>query len=168
MAEVADRPASRRRQARIMRVVNVPMRILLSLPVRTPLGGQLMLIYYTGRKTGRSYRQPLSYVRDGQTLLTPGGGRWTLNLTDGQSVRIRLKGRDLLARPELVADPAEIDRLLALMARANPRVDSFVRIPRGPEGHLDRAMLQAAIDHGFRIVRWHPDPLQRSSSPQAG
>lgn len=33
-----------------------------------------MLASFTGRKTGRHYRQPLSYVRDGDILLTPGGG----------------------------------------------------------------------------------------------
>ena len=41
----------------------------------TPLGKRLMLVYLTGRKSGRHYRQPISYVREGETLLTPGGGR---------------------------------------------------------------------------------------------
>jgi hypothetical protein len=43
-----------------------------------------MLVYLTGRKTGRHYRQPVSYIRDGESLLTPGGGRWKLNLVEGQ------------------------------------------------------------------------------------
>ena len=72
--------AARRRRTRIMRVVNVPMRGVLGLPFATPLSGNLMLISYTGRKTGKAYRQPVSYVRDGETLLTPGGGRWTRTL----------------------------------------------------------------------------------------
>src|SRR5215467_1575245 len=59
------RPLRRRIQARAMRVVNVPMRLLLRLPFPAPLGGRLMLVSYTGRKTGRSYHQPVSYVRQG-------------------------------------------------------------------------------------------------------
>ena len=60
----------------------IPMRFVLGLPVATPLGKRLMLVYTAGRRTGRRYRQPVSYVRDGETLLTPGGDRWKLNLVE--------------------------------------------------------------------------------------
>ena len=69
----SDRPRQLRRQARLFRIVNVPMRRILGLPFRTPLSKNLMLVHLTGRRTGKSYRQPVSYVRDGDTLLTPGG-----------------------------------------------------------------------------------------------
>jgi hypothetical protein len=140
-----------------MRVINVPMRVILGLPFATPLAGRLMLARITGRKTGKVYRQPVSYVRQDSTLLTPGGGNWKLNLQDGRPVRLRLRGRDVLARPELVADVDEVERLLTVMADVNPRVMAFVGIPRGPDGRLDRERLQAAVRHGFRIVRWHLD-----------
>lgn len=152
---MAPNPTAMRRRQRVMRIVNVPMRTVLGMPFPTPLGGNLMLISYTGRKTGRAYRQPVSYARDGGVLLTPGGGRWTLNLRDGRPVRIRLRGRDISARPELVTDPAEVERLLGAIARENPRAARFVPIPRLPDGHLDPDVLAAAIDHGFSIVRWH-------------
>jgi hypothetical protein len=138
-----------------MRVLNVPMRRILGLPFATPLGKRLMLVFYTGRRTGKAYRQPVSYVRQGDTLLTPGGGKWKLNLREGQPVRIRLRGRDILARPELVRDLDEVERLLGVMAAANPAVSGFVAIPKGPDGRLDRTRLQAAVHYGFRIVRWH-------------
>ena len=149
--------AAMRRRARTMRAVNVPMRAVLGLPFPTPLSGNLMLISYTGRKTGKAYRQPVSYARDGDVLLTPGGGRWTLNLADGRPIRIRLRGRDEAARPELVTDPAELERLLGVIAEKNPRAARFIPIPRLPDGHLDPEILDAAIKHGFCIVRWHLD-----------
>jgi F420H(2)-dependent quinone reductase len=138
-----------------MSILNVPMRVLLRLPFRTPLADRLMLVSFTGRKTGKAYRQPVSYVQQGDTLLTPGGGKWKWNLQGGQPVRIRLRGRDVLARPELVKDPDEIERLLAVMTDANPGVNAFVGIPKGADGRLDRDRLQAAVQYGFRIVRWH-------------
>jgi deazaflavin-dependent oxidoreductase (nitroreductase family) len=158
MAEQARRPLGRRLQARFFRVVNVPMRAILGLPFATPPGRRLMLISFTGRKTGKSYRQPVSYVRHDGTLLTPGGGRWKLNLREDEPVRIRLRGRDLAARPEFLADPGEVERLLGVMAAASPTIKAFVGIPTGADGRLDRGKLQTALQHGFRIVRWHLEP----------
>ena len=142
-----------RRQARVMGFVNIVMRRLLALPFRTPLSRRLMLLTITGRKTGRIYRQPVSYVRDGQTLLTPGGGRWKLNLREDQPIPIRLEGKDRHARPELVRDPEEIAPLLTTMMTVNPRISRFVPFIDS-DGNIDPARLAVAADHGFCIVRW--------------
>ena len=155
---MAVNEAAMRRRARTMRAVNVPMRVVLGLPFPTPLSANLMLISYTGRKSGKAYRQPVSYARDGETLLTPGGGRWTLNLAGGRPVRIRLRGRDLLATGELVTDAAEVEQLLGVITRENPRAARFIPIPRRPDGRLEPDALDAALRHGFSIVRWHVGP----------
>jgi deazaflavin-dependent oxidoreductase (nitroreductase family) len=161
MSDTAKRPLGRRVQVRAFRVINVPMRVVLGLPFATPLGGSLMLAFIVGRKTGRVYRQPISYVRDGDALLTPGGGAWKLNLRPDVPVRIRLRGRDMMATPELVSDQDEVDKLLTTMTAANPRAAAFIGIARDQDGRFDRAGLERAIKYGFRIVRWHPAmPLQ--------
>ena len=152
------RPLGRAIQARIMRVVNVPMRRVLNLPFATPVGRRLMLLHLTGRRTGRTYHQPVSYIRHGDVLLTPGGGRWTLNLIEDRPVAIRLLGRAITARPELISDPNEVEQLLGVMVSANPTVQRFVRVPRDHDGRLDQTALTTALAHGFRIVRWHLDP----------
>jgi hypothetical protein len=141
---------------RVFRVVNVPMRAVLGLPIQTPLGKRLMLVHLTGRKTGRHYRQPVSYTSDGETLLTPGGGRWKFNLVEGAPTHVRLRGRDVYLRPDLVRDATEIDRLLGVMSAKNSMVGRFVPIPKGEDGHYDPQRLDLAIRHGFRIVRWAP------------
>jgi len=41
---------------------------------------------------------------------------------------------------------------------ANDRIAAaFIGIGRDPDGHFDPAALENAIQHGFRIVRWHPE-----------
>jgi hypothetical protein len=147
---------ARRRQARRMRIVNVPMRLVLALPFRTPLSGQLMLVFFTGRKSGKHYRQPVSYVADGDMLLTPGGGNWKLNLSDNRPVRVRLRGRDVQARPEFVRDPVEVKGLLEKMMASNPRLTSFIPFI-GADKRINEAEMAMAIEHGFCIVRWHLD-----------
>src|SRR5215212_1948173 len=149
-------PEQMARMARRMRLANVPMRFLLGLPFPTPLSSRLMLVTHTGRKTGRRYRQPVSYVRDGDVLLTPGGGRWTDNLRDGEPVPVRLRGRDVVARPDLVRDPDEVDRLLRRMYERSSSVARFIPF-MGPDGTIDRTKLETALRFGFRVVRWHLD-----------
>jgi hypothetical protein len=133
------------------------MRRILALPFPTPLRKRLMLLHLTGRRSGHSYRQPVSYVRDGDSLLTPGGGNWKLNLEPGRPERIRLDGRDVTARPDLIEDVHEIDDALMTMTAANPRTASFIPIARQDDGHFDRDGLINAVTHGFRFVRWHLD-----------
>ena len=116
------------------------------------LSGDLMLISYTGCKSGKAYRQPVSYVRDGDVLLTPGGGRWTLNLADGRSARIRLRGRDAPARPELVlrqagSAPAAVPHLM-------PRTP--VPLFRGPA----RALATRCIRHRWNIAAAPAAPVE--------
>jgi hypothetical protein len=140
-----------------MDLLNIPMRRILGLPFATPLGRRLMLVHIISRKTGRLYRQPVSYMKDGQTLLTPGGGRWKLNLHPDQQERIRLRGQDVWARPEIISDNDAVNGDLTKMAAANPRMKSFIGIPQEPSGRFDRQRLKQAVDYGFRVVRWHLD-----------
>jgi deazaflavin-dependent oxidoreductase (nitroreductase family) len=157
----APPPARIERQARMMRMANVPMRAMLRLPFPTPVSGALMLVTHTGRVTGRTYRQPVSYVRDGDVLLTPGGGRWTRNLRPGEPVTVRLRGRDVVARPDLVRDPGEVDGLLRRMLAVNPRLARFVPFVER-DGTTDGEKLATALGHGFCVVRWHLAPGQPS------
>jgi hypothetical protein len=149
-------PSTRmRRQARIMNVANVVMRRVLSLPFPTPLSGRLMLLTVTGRRTGKVYRQPISYVRTGETLLTPGGGRWTLNLETGRPVSLCLRGKSQPAIPTIIDEIDEVERLLTIIVATNPTATKFMPISVDTQGRPDHDTLKLAISHGFRIVSWH-------------
>jgi hypothetical protein len=136
-----------------MAIANVPMRLLLSLPVRTPLGGSLMLITFTGRRTGKRYRQPVSYVAHDGDLLTPGGGRWKLNLRDNEPITAIVNGQRMQLRPEFVRDIDEVERLVGHILAGNPRAAGFM--PFVQDGIVARDRLQIALSHGFAVVRWH-------------
>ena len=45
-----------------------------------------------------------------------------------------------------------------MISAANPGARRFIAIPTDAHGRFDEARLQVAIDHGFRIVRWRPEP----------
>jgi deazaflavin-dependent oxidoreductase (nitroreductase family) len=144
---------TRESQARIFRVLNPAMRALLHLPIG-PMQERLLLLTFTGRKSGRRHTIPLSYVEDTDgSLLVPGGGAWKWNLAGGQPVRIRLRGRDHAARPELIGDATEIGRLLPTMVAANPRAEQFIGVPIRPDGIPDRDKLEGVLRDGFVVVR---------------
>jgi len=105
MAQRANSPLGRRIQARMMRAINVPVRIVVGPPFATPLSGRLMLVFLTGGKTGKSPRAVGEGCPAGHDAADFGGGKWKRNLHEGRPERIRLRGRDVLARPELVSGP---------------------------------------------------------------
>jgi hypothetical protein len=139
--------------ARIFRLLNPVMRFMLRRPLR-PLREKLLLLSFSGRKSGKSFTVPLSYYeeQDGN-LLVPGGGAWKWNLAGGRPVQVMLRGEDRQAKPEMIREPSEVARLLPAMMAANPRVGSFVGVPLGPDGKPDRQMLDHVMHDGFMLIR---------------
>ena len=89
-------------------------------------------------KSGKAYRQPVSYARDGETLLTPAAGGGRSNLKDGRQVRLRLRGRDVSARADLVSRPGRGRTAAGRHRRSgNPRAMRFIPIPRPADGRLE-------------------------------
>jgi hypothetical protein len=132
-------------------------KFVLRLPFQTPISKRLILISYTGRKTGRSYTIPVSYVQQGDDLLIPGGGAWKTNLEHGAPVQIRFLGKERSAIPEVIRDPDKVEELVTFMMAANPAVSRFIGVPKQLDGHPDRAKLNEAVRAGFALVRLHLD-----------
>ena len=68
--------------------LNVPMRWLLRSPLHGVASRNLCIFLYTGRRSGRRYETPLSYVReDGRILLLSSRDtRWWTGFTPGPGV----------------------------------------------------------------------------------
>jgi hypothetical protein len=144
---------TRASHSRLFLILNPFMRLMLRLPIKR-MQERLILLSFTGRKSGRQFTVPLSYAEDTDgSLLIPGGGAWKVNLARGRSVRIRLRGKDMTADPEVIWDPAVIARLLPLLVKDNPKGQDFVGVPIDRNGKPDRAKLAQAIEDGFAIVR---------------
>src|SRR5437868_15446189 len=88
------------------------VRFVLATPLHRIMSSQLMLLRFTGRKTGRSYTTPVSYVLDGNSLLVPAGGAWRRNLEAGPRASVRLRGVWRTVTSEVVGEPALADLLL--------------------------------------------------------
>jgi hypothetical protein len=84
--------------------------------LRSPLHGfmsrQLLLITFTGRKSGKVFTTPAMYEqKDEVTLLLRIGYPWWKNLLDGVTVSVRLRGQVRAATTEV---PGEEGGLMAV------------------------------------------------------
>lgn len=87
----------------LFRALNPLMRAVLRSPLHGLLSGMLMLLSYTGRKSGKVYTIPIGYfVWDTDELMAFTTARWWTNLRDGTPVTLLLKRRRLEAAPTVI------------------------------------------------------------------
>jgi len=137
---------------RVVRLFNPFMRLVLGSRAHSMMSGRLMLLSFTGGKTGRRYTTPVSYVREGTDLLVPGGGAWWKNLTGGIAM-VRLQGQWKVVTPELIREPAALSATLGRMLAANPAIALFTGIRLGPDGRPMAESLDRERRRGFVVVR---------------
>jgi len=137
---------------RVVRYFNPFIRWMLGSRAHRMMSGRLMLLSFTGRRTGRLYTTPVSYVREGTDLLVPGGGAWWKNLTSS-TARVRLQGSWRVVTPEVVREPAAISEVLGRMLAVNPAIAVFTGIRPGHDGRPLAESLDRELRRGFVVVR---------------
>ncbi|OBB93931.1 hypothetical protein [Mycobacterium sp. 852002-40037_SCH5390672] len=96
----------------LMRFINPMMRFLLRTPLAGPARKQLMVLSFTGRKTGHPYSIPLSAHVIGDDLYALTGAGWKQNFRDGAPVQVVYDGKTTAMRGELIRDRAVVSDLL--------------------------------------------------------
>lgn len=139
---------------RAVRYFNPLMRLVLTSKAHGVMSSRLLLLSFTGRRTGRSYTTPVSYVREGRDLLVPGGGLWWKNLTGG-TARVRLQGSWQVVTPELIQEPVAMADVLGRMLAVNPAIAVFTGIRPGSDGRPVARSLDRERRRGFTVVRLH-------------
>ena len=101
--------------------VTSTMKFILRSPMHGMVSKTMLLITFTGRKSGKTYTTPVDYsqVGDQVTVFTHGG--WWKNLRGGEPITLRIRGRDLqgVAEP-VVEDKGAIAAGLAAHLRKVP------------------------------------------------
>jgi hypothetical protein len=136
-----------------MKLVNPFTRRMLA---RGRLGDQLLVLHYTGRRTGRSFDVPAGYHDIGGIVSVLTSSRWRHNLAGGRDIEVTLRGTRRPAHAVLVDDPETVaellDRLIHELGhrRAGRRLGLRFNVDRAPT----RAELREAVDRsGLSIVQ---------------
>lgn len=84
--------------------VNSAMKFVLRSPVHGIVSKTVLLITFTGRKSGKTYTTPVDYSQTGDQVTIFTHADWWKNLRGGAPVSLRLRGRELAGQAEVVAD----------------------------------------------------------------
>lgn len=91
-------------------LINRVMRILLNSPLHAVMSGSVMVVYYTGRRTGKRRWTPVRYLREedgGVVCLTGRETGWWPNFMERRDVELQLAGRRVAARAHARPDATE-------------------------------------------------------------
>ena len=145
----------------VVRYFNPVTRFVLATRLHALMSGRLMLLSFVGRKTGRTYTTPVSYVSEGASVLVPAGGAWWKNLMKGQQARVRLRGASRAVTTQVIREPVAVANVLGRMLAANPAISAFTGIWPGPDGRPDPKALERELRRGFVVVRLSLDAERR-------
>lgn len=100
-------------------LLNRFMRAILRSPLHRMASRSVMLITFTGKKSGKTYTTPISYAREGDQVTAFTGARWWRNLDGGAPVTLLIKRQELhgWAQPVVEDKQAVADGLHAFLRK---------------------------------------------------
>ena len=84
--------------------VNSAMKFVLRSPMHGMVGKTVLLITFTGRRSGKTYTTPVDYSQDGDQVYIFTHANWWKNLRGGTPVTLRIRGREFQGLAEPVAE----------------------------------------------------------------
>jgi hypothetical protein len=84
--------------------VNKAMKFVLGSPMHAMVSKTVLLISFTGRKSGKTYTTPVSYSQSGDQVTIFTHATWWKNLPGDTPVVLRLRGQNLRGLAEPVAE----------------------------------------------------------------
>ncbi len=130
------------------RVLNPIMKSLLKSPFHSVVSGKIMILTFTGRRSGKQYSTPVSYFRENGTVYCFTHGGWWRNIKDDADVTLRIQGVDYRGHADAITeDNARKSNILARMLRGNPTEASIYHVSLDADGEPDKDDVdKAAVD----------------------
>ena len=128
--------------------LNALMRVMLRTPgLQTLVGKGTALITFTGRKSGRTYSTPISYIRKGDRVLLTGHvtRQWWRNLAADPTPTIRLAGTDYVGTATVTPAGDDLDAFVEFL-EAQPAVAKASGVGL-TDGRANREQSAEAAEH---------------------
>ena len=136
-------------------LANRVMALLLCSPLHFLASDSIMLVRFTGRRSGARRATPVRYLREGErrlVCLTSRRTAWWHNFREAASVELQLAGRRVPAAAEAFPEAAvEIDAVLRRMLAAHPSDAAYHGIV-GKRGASDEEQLRRAVANDVLVA----------------
>ncbi len=129
--------------------------LLLHSPLHSFMDKSTILISFTGRKSGKKYTIPVSFVRDGDNLMmiSQREHSWWKNLRGGAEVTLYMQGHTLKARGEVFTDAETVANKLLLFLRQFPGYQRLIHIKLATNGQPENPEAFQRFAQGMVIVQ---------------
>lgn len=131
--------------------VNTIMKGLLRSPFHFVASRNIMLLSFTGRKSGKSYTVPVSYLQDGDVITVFTDRAWAKNFRGGAPATVVVRGKTLQGSAQAVEGPQIAAPLAEFLTRI-PRDAKYHNVRRSPDGSLDQGDIERAAAGEFMVT----------------
>lgn len=136
-----------------MKAANPFVRWLLRSPLHGMLSRTLLLLTYTGRKSGKQYTIPVAYSRVGDSINIFTRHTWWKQVRGGTPVVVEIQRQRFAGVAEAISDdPAVIGAALLAHLREHPAMARSYHIPRDTNRQPDPEAVQQ-VAHFEVLVR---------------
>jgi hypothetical protein len=130
----------------IYTIINPTMNLLLHSPWHQLLSKRIMTVSYSGRKTGKHYKIPISYYLNGNTVYCFTNGGWRHNFKTQLAATLRIAGRDFPAKGKLFVDDRETQvGIMSAYFKAVPQDRKFYGVKCDAQGEPNRSQVEHAL-----------------------
>lgn len=91
----------------MFKLMNPLMKALLYSPFHGRISKSLMLLSFTGRKSGKKFTTPVGYLRQSNLIIVFTHSSWWKNMIGGAPVSMRIQGKNINGVAIPVDDPVE-------------------------------------------------------------
>jgi deazaflavin-dependent oxidoreductase (nitroreductase family) len=135
----------------LFKILNPIMKAILRSPFHGMISGRIMIITFTGRRSGKQYSTPVSYFRDGDGVICATHSNWWKNIGAESEVSLRIGGREVRGQAVAISDDLGLkSELLFKWMVAVPGDAAFFGIKLDREGNpnpseIERAAAEAVV-----------------------
>lgn len=119
--ESSNEKGSQRQQGPkwMFKVLNPMMKLILKSPLHGGLSKRVMIISFTGQKSGKKYSTPVAYVQQADRVIVVTYSHWRNNFKKPAPVQMRIQGKNINGIAVLVSEPEKTREILITLENTN-------------------------------------------------
>src|ERR1035437_5502545 len=142
----------------LFKAINPVMKGILRSPLHRLVSKRLILLTFTGRRSGMRYSTPVGYVTEGDDLWLSNESVWKKNLGDNAPVSVRLRGKDRTGTTTVLSSPEDLRSGFKTILEQALQFGRIAAIGLRAGGLPMADAIARARAAGFVIVRVHLTP----------